>query len=284
MSSNPYDIDLEEDKEATSPASPANQQQPASYNPYYNVLTQFIQQSEQHPVDDTENSSDKDNKQQGASSEPSQAPTGCTKFCRLEFYEQFFQISQEDVVGRIKLSFIPINKTFVENLNENADFYGPFWLMTTIIFLLSSTGNLSRYFSKNDKSDFLFRLELVRLGVVVVYSFGFGVPTVLYFVMKFFGCSRLTLPEVFIPIFRLFVLMDTLWVALSLFSCSALSQCLPFNGFWSPTGWSARLSSLCSTWSLTSKKSSLQKCMWCSGWLRVLRSLCSWYSNWFSLS
>ena len=68
--------------------------------------------------------------------------------------------------------------------------------MTTIIFLLSSTGNLSRYFSKNDKSDFLFKLELVRLGVVVVYSFGFGVPTVLYFVMKFFGCSRLTLPEV----------------------------------------------------------------------------------------
>ena len=33
MNSNPYDIDLEEDKEATSPASPAYQQA-ASYNPY----------------------------------------------------------------------------------------------------------------------------------------------------------------------------------------------------------------------------------------------------------
>ena len=30
-----------------------------------------IQQSEQHPVDDTENSSDKDNKQQGGNSDPS---------------------------------------------------------------------------------------------------------------------------------------------------------------------------------------------------------------------
>ena len=85
----------------------------------------------------------------------------------------------------------------MENLNANPDLYGPFWLMTTIIFLLSSTGNLSRYFFNWDKSDvYLFKLELVRLGVIVVYSFGFGVPTILYFVMKFLGCSRLTLPEV----------------------------------------------------------------------------------------
>lgn len=85
----------------------------------------------------------------------------------------------------------------MEGLNDNPDFYGPFWLMTTIIFLLSSTGNLSRYFYNWDKSDvYLFKLELVRLGVLVVYSFGFGVPTLLYFVMKFFGCTRLSLPEV----------------------------------------------------------------------------------------
>ena len=99
-------------------------------------------------------------------------------------------------------------------MNENPDFYGPFWLMTTIIFLLSSTGNLSRYFSRDDKSDFLFKLELVRLGVVVVYSFGFGVPTVLYFVMKFFGCSRLTLPEV---IFQKYSDDLHLWVLFELF-------------------------------------------------------------------
>lgn len=133
---------------------------------------------------------------------PAPVPTGCTRFFHLEFYEQFFRVSQEDVLNRIKLSFVPINKTFVEGLNENPDFYGPFWLMTTIIFLLSSTGNLSRYFSNFDRNEYLFKLELVRLGVLVVYSFGFGVPTALFFIMKFLGCSRLSLPEVLIAISR----------------------------------------------------------------------------------
>jgi hypothetical protein len=35
----------------------------------------------------------------------------------------------------------------MQKIKPNPDFYGPFWVLTTIIFLLSSTGNLSRYFS-----------------------------------------------------------------------------------------------------------------------------------------
>lgn len=80
-------------------------------------------------------------------------------------------------------------------MNGKPDFYGPFWLLTTIIFLVSSTGNLSRYFYNWSKDAYIFKLELVRYAVLVVYSFGFGVPTLLYFVMKFFG-AKLTLPEV----------------------------------------------------------------------------------------
>lgn len=80
-------------------------------------------------------------------------------------------------------------------MNGKPDFYGPFWLLTTIIFLVSSTGNLSRYFYNWSKDAYIFKLELVRYAVLVVYSFGFGVPTLLYFVMKFFG-AKLSLPEV----------------------------------------------------------------------------------------
>ena len=39
-------------------------------------------------------------------------------------------------------------------------------------------------------------MELVRYGVVIVYSFGFGVPVLLYFVMKFLGSNTFSLPEV----------------------------------------------------------------------------------------
>jgi len=50
------------------------------------------------------------------------------------------------VLDRIKQNFIPFKREFIEKLNNNPDFYGPFWILTTIIFLLGSTGNLARYF------------------------------------------------------------------------------------------------------------------------------------------
>ena len=90
--------------------------------------------------------------------EEKEKPTGCCRFFRLEFYEQFFQASQGEVVERIKLSFIPIKNEFVEKVGANPDFYGPFWILTTIIFLLSSTANLSRYFYNWEKSDYIFKL------------------------------------------------------------------------------------------------------------------------------
>lgn len=77
---------------------------------------------------------------------------------RLDFYEQFFHVSQGDVLERIKLAFIPIKTEFIEQLNDNPDFYGPFWLLTTIIFLVSSTGNLSRYFYNWTKDAYIFKL------------------------------------------------------------------------------------------------------------------------------
>jgi hypothetical protein len=57
---------------------------------------------------------------------------------------------------------MPFKKEFIEKTKENPDFYGPFWILTTIIFLLSSTSNLSRYFSNWDKAEYIFKLELVR--------------------------------------------------------------------------------------------------------------------------
>jgi hypothetical protein len=128
--------------------------------------------------------------------EPPQAPSGISKFCQLQFYEQYFKISQLDVLERIKLSLMPIKNTFFESLNGNPDFYGPFWILTTIIFLLSSTGNLSRYFYYWTKDVYIFKLELVRYGVIIVYSFGFGFPFALHLIIKILGGTKLTLADV----------------------------------------------------------------------------------------
>lgn len=121
---------------------------------------------------------------------------GCGRFASVAFYEQWFQVSQEEVVERIKLNFMPFRAEFIEKARSNPDFYGPFWILTTIIFLLGSTSNLARYFSNWEKTEYIFKLELVRYGVVLVYSFGFGVPALLYAALRFLKCDTLSLPEV----------------------------------------------------------------------------------------
>ncbi len=58
-------------------------------------------------------SSHSSEKKSSGNIENKEPPTGCTKFCRIDFYEQFFKVSQMDVLERIKLSFIPIKTEFL---------------------------------------------------------------------------------------------------------------------------------------------------------------------------
>lgn len=54
----------------------------------------------------------------------------------------------------------------------------------------------------------------MRYGVVIVYSFGFGVPVLLYFVMKFLGSNAFSLPEVG---FNTILVNLHLWILVCLF-------------------------------------------------------------------
>jgi hypothetical protein len=151
-------------------------------------------------------------------------PTGCGRFLSLAFYEKYFQVSQEEVVERIKLNFIPIQRDFIEKIRPNPDLYGPFWILTTLIFLLGSTSNLARYFFNWEKTEYIFKLQLVRYGVVLVYGIGFGVPGVLYLILRFMKCDTLKLSEVLSKLQSSCASTDTRSVASSPSSCSASSR------------------------------------------------------------
>lgn len=58
--------------------------------------------------------------------------------------------------------------------------------MTTIIVLVSLTGNLARFLKNIEHSSkFEFRLELVRYAVFVVYGYGIGFPAALGAAMQY---------------------------------------------------------------------------------------------------
>lgn len=127
--------------------------------------------------------------------------TSCMRFFKQKFYEEYFKVTETDVLSRIKCAVVPpFREDFLESIQPNPDFYGPLWIQTTLIFLLGMIGNFSNYiYSKFSDAEvwngYFFELELVRYAFVLVYSFAIGVPVILYFVMRFMGAT-LPLPQV----------------------------------------------------------------------------------------
>jgi protein YIPF1/2 len=73
-------------------------------------------------------------------------PSGCTKYCKLDYYKQYFDIGEPEVISRLKSAvIIPHTSDFIARTSGKPDFYGPFWVLTTLILLLGVIGNLANY-------------------------------------------------------------------------------------------------------------------------------------------
>ena len=57
-----------------------------------------------------------------------------------ESFGKYFNVEVSDIKQKLKGSLIPFNKSFYESIEINADLYGPFWIFTTIIFLIALIG------------------------------------------------------------------------------------------------------------------------------------------------
>lgn len=88
---------------------------------------------------------------------------------------------------RIKITLVPLKPDFFEISRNKPDLWGPFWICTTLIFMLASVGNFESYLSFSDKTKYIFRYDYVPVAAIVVYSIGFGLPIILGIIMKCFG-------------------------------------------------------------------------------------------------
>eukprot|EP01017_Pseudomicrothorax_dubius_P025211 TRINITY_DN269_c0_g1_i3.p1 TRINITY_DN269_c0_g1~~TRINITY_DN269_c0_g1_i3.p1 ORF type:complete len:247 (+),score=59.44 TRINITY_DN269_c0_g1_i3:166-906(+) len=107
----------------------------------------------------------------------------------LKYYRQFFKITSADVATRIKYAFVPFSNKFAEHTEDSADLWGPFWIQTTLIFVLAVCANITRFLKiKTEKlDDFKYELNFVPAAAGAVYFFGFIYPLLLTLLMKCFG-------------------------------------------------------------------------------------------------
>eukprot|EP01119_Soliformovum_irregulare_P025231 TRINITY_DN928_c0_g1_i2.p1 TRINITY_DN928_c0_g1~~TRINITY_DN928_c0_g1_i2.p1 ORF type:complete len:297 (+),score=69.56 TRINITY_DN928_c0_g1_i2:1046-1936(+) len=135
-----------------------------------------------------------------------QAPAKPAKFYQIEYYQFLFDIDTKQVGQRIARSLIPYPATFLELVKSNPDIYGPFWIATTLVFILAVAGNTSSYlksaFRGQDEGGLNWEYDAQRLSVAtgVIYGYLFFIPLALWAYLRFW-CK---IPIRFIEIIALY--------------------------------------------------------------------------------
>jgi hypothetical protein len=77
----------------------------------------------------------------------------------------------------VKYSIVPINNDFFNVVENKPDLFGPFWILTSLIFVITVAGNLSMWLKCSGNCyDFRF----VPVAASLVYSVGFIIPLLLW--------------------------------------------------------------------------------------------------------
>ena len=103
--------------------------------------------------------------------------------CIFSFIRPYFKVTFNDIKQRIISSFIPIKPSFFDIAVEHPDLYGPFWIYTTLIYVIAAGGALSYYFTNSVNNYFQ---AFVPIAGTILYSFGFGFPFIMWLTLYFF--------------------------------------------------------------------------------------------------
>ena len=105
--------------------------------------------------------------------------------CCFNWLKRYFQINSKDFLNRVVRSIIPFNSKFYDLISTNPDFYGPFWIYTCFVILVSSCGALTRTIQGIRDSNFY--QEFIPVAAILIYFIGFGVPILIALLSKIFG-------------------------------------------------------------------------------------------------
>jgi hypothetical protein len=78
----------------------------------------------------------------------------------------YFNITTNDVRSRLLHSLVPFNPKFYDISQQTPDLYGPFWIYTTLIFIIAASGSLSGYLQNNTSESFFQEFVPMATGIV----------------------------------------------------------------------------------------------------------------------
>ncbi|KAF8586901.1 Yip1-domain-containing protein [Ramaria rubella] len=121
-----------------------------------------------------------------------QPPTGSSGFWTIEYYQKYFDVDTKMVLTRCYTTLLPMSSTYLTtHLTPSVDLYGPFWTLTTVIFSLfvfsSLASSVSSYLSS---TPITYDFQLLSIAVTLVYTYGLGIPIILWVVLRYIGIGE----------------------------------------------------------------------------------------------
>jgi hypothetical protein len=107
----------------------------------------------------------------------------------VRYYQPYFDIDTGDITKRVTASVLYLKRddSFMGIIRDKPDAYGPFWVSTTLVFVVAFTSHLSSWLAswmvgKNWAYDF----ESVVTAATLIYGFAFGAPALLWLLLRQF--------------------------------------------------------------------------------------------------
>lgn len=137
----------------------------------------------------------------------------------LSFYAQFFDVDTSEVLRRCVSALYP-RSPFLDILDGNPDLYGPFWLATTVVFILFLTGTISQYLIRKKDETFVYDFRLLSGAAGLIYGYTSIVPVVLWGLLRWFGAGE---SASLVECWALYGYANVIWIPVALISWSPIS-------------------------------------------------------------
>ncbi|KAF9356618.1 hypothetical protein BGX34_009843 [Mortierella sp. NVP85] len=131
----------------------------------------------------------------------------------IAYYSRFFDVDTSQVLERCFASVIP-KDNFLEVMGGNPDLYGPFWIATTVIFVLFVTSSIVDSINAYiNKTTYTYDIFHMTFAFGTIYTYAFLVPLLVWAATKYFGCQ----PDL-LEMLALYGYALTIWIPVSILS------------------------------------------------------------------
>jgi len=117
----------------------------------------------------------------------------------IKFYQPYFDIDTESELLRLKRSLQFWDRPFFRTeLNEKPDLYGPFWIATSLAFMMAAFGNFARFINseKDAREAWHSDVEKISNAAWGLYLSLLFIPLLIKGIMSYSGVSKAQIPSV----------------------------------------------------------------------------------------